>query len=130
MLILFFDIFSFWTLREDKEKDFFIALQGEFRDSNIEEYREVANKLEGFSTILTDEMTTYQVIFFYEGDGDFITQDSALYQTAMANPAYFSDAYLYKKAEAPSSLTLERVSEAYAVKYYESKNFIILSTED
>ncbi len=130
MLILVFDIFSFWTLREDKEKDFFLALQGKFRDPRIEEYHQVADKLKGFSTILTDELSTYQIIFFYKGDGQFITTDSTLYQTALANPAYFSEAYLYEKTEGLLSLAQEIVSEEFPVKYYESETFVILSSED
>jgi len=127
MLILFVDIYSFWTLREGRERAFFDALEGAYRNPMVEEYREVANNLKGFSTILTDESITYQVIFFYEGDGQFITEDSPLYQTVMANPAYFSEAYLYKKAGIPSLLMVERLSEDFPVKQYESEHFVILS---
>ena len=90
----------------------------------------MADKLKGFSTILTDELSTYQIIFFYKGDGQFITTDSALYQTALANPAYFSEAYLYEKTEGLLSLAQEIVSEEFPVKYYESETFVILSSED
>lgn len=129
MLILIFDVFSFWSLRTGKEKDFFLTLQGKYNNLRIEEYRAVANKLEPFSTILTDETNTYQVIFFYDGDGRFITKDLPLYQTALANPAFFSEAFLYRKSETIPSLMIEKVSEDFPIKYYESENFIILSSE-
>jgi len=130
IFILVYDLFSFAVMRTGKEEDFFIALKEDFRDTQIEEYREVASQLEGFSSILTNESITFHVIYFYRGEGKIITDGSSIYRTTLANPSYFTDAFLYKKEEGKKKLDIERIADDYPKGHFESEHFVILKTKE
>jgi len=125
IFILIYDLFSFSVLRTGKESDFLNALEGHYKDNQIEEYRLIASQLKGFKSILTDETRTFPVIYFYEGDGQLLTEGSPLYKSALANPSYFTDAYLYKKTEGIEILDIERIADDFPVIVYESEQFVI-----
>ena len=129
IFILVYDLFSFSVLRTGKEQDFLKALDGNYQDKQIEEYREVASQLEGYSSILTDEEETFPVIYFFRGEGKIISEGSPLYPMALANPSYFSEAYLFKKTEDVQILDIERIAEAYPNVSFESESFVIMTTQ-
>lgn len=129
ILILVYDLFSFALMRTGKEGDFFMALEGHYKDTQIEEYRLVAGQLERFSSILTDDMDTFPVLYFFEGDGKIINEASPLYKSTLVNPSYFTDAYLYMKTQGSQILDIERIADDYPVKVFESEHFVIRAFE-
>jgi len=129
IFIFAYDVCSFLYLRRENEGAFLKAFQGEYKNESVAEYRIAASQLTPFHSVLTDTEYTYPIFCFYEGNGTIITKGSPLYQTAMANPAHFAQAYLVDKQSMSISQDSERLSEAYGYRYYESERFIIFSTQ-
>jgi hypothetical protein len=132
VFIFVFDVYSALNLRLNEEKDFFSALKNEYVSEEIVEYKVVAKELEGFEQILTESDETYGVIYFYYGEGEFLTTKTPDHINISLNPQKYADALLFHRYKTDYiTYDKKKLYEYYEeIPFYESENFLIFNRKD
>jgi len=104
VFIIVFEFMTFGIARGTEERHFMQALNPVHHNVSVEEYKEAASVIEECDAIFAVGQNAYGIIFFYDGQGRFITPDSPVYTAVRTNPVYFLDAVVVKKDSGENAL--------------------------